>query len=542
MGTSKILASAATSASYNMMFQLMFRLMTFVLNAYILRHVSKEFLGVVNVRLILLYTTILMIVREAFRRACLSKTQDRKWQQVINLLWCILPISVFVASFFAYIWYYILEKPDPDLVPNYGIAVICFAVSTVIENLAEPLWVISQAFLFVRLRAIVDGICLALRVLLTAVAVTYFPHWGLFGACCAHIISTVVYPVIYYGYFIYYLSTHQKEIETDKFPLRSWKDFLPKQTNGQPLFNAGLVKLTWSFFKQTVLKQLLTEGERYAMTIFNILSFSDQGMYDVVNNLGSLVARFVFFPIEDSGFLFFTQSFTRGVPIKDQNKESVTLACRVLESLLTLVVLIGVTFLAFGYPYSYLLLDIYGGENLSSGSGPTLLRWYCVYVLIIAVNGVTECFVFAAMSQKEVDKYNHKMLLFSIIFLLSSYYLGKHLGGVGFILANCLNIAARVAHSVYYIHHFTKDSDHYPLRGMFPSMPVMICYIGSFLITFYSERFFCCDSGWVTRLVHIGVGGVCLLVVLGAIFLTQKRLLTFVVEQYKEKIMHTKAE
>jgi oligosaccharide translocation protein RFT1 len=80
------------------------------------------------------------------------------------------------------------------------------------------------------------------------------------------------------------------------------------------------VKLTWSFFKQTVLKQLLTEGERYAMTIFNILSFGDQGMYDIVSNLGSLVARFVFFPIEDSGYLFFTQSFTRGVPIKEQNK------------------------------------------------------------------------------------------------------------------------------------------------------------------------------------------------------------------------------
>lgn len=36
--------------------------------------------------------------------------------------------------------------------------------------------------------------------------------------------------------------------------------------------------------------------------------------------------------------------------------------------------------------------------------GPSLLRCYSSYVLLLAVNGVTECFVFAAMSQEEVDK------------------------------------------------------------------------------------------------------------------------------------------
>lgn len=37
--------------------------------------------------------------------------------------------------------------------------------------------------------------------------------------------------------------------------------------------------------------------------------------------------------------------------------------------------------------------------------GPVLLRSYCVYVLLLAVNGVTECFTFAAMSKEEVDRW-----------------------------------------------------------------------------------------------------------------------------------------
>lgn len=37
-------------------------------------------------------------------------------------------------------------------------------------------------------------------------------------------------------------------------------------------------------------------------------------------------------------------------------------------------------------------------------AGPTLLRWFCVYVLLLAVNGVSEGFVFATMSKEQVDR------------------------------------------------------------------------------------------------------------------------------------------
>lgn len=182
------------------------------------------------------------------------------------------------------------------------------------------------------------------------------------------------------------------------------------------------------------------------MTIFGVLSFADQGIYDVVNNLGSMAARFLFQPIEESGYLFFSQLLLRGKPLKEQNKESIELATGVLSCLLKLVILVGTIILVFGYAYSYLALDLYGGTILSSGSGPMLLRWYCLYVLVIAINGTTECFVFATMSKTEVDRYNQKMLLFSAIFLVSSLGFTHQFGSVGFILANCLNMGARIIH------------------------------------------------------------------------------------------------
>lgn len=75
-----------------------------------------------------------------------------------------------------------------------------------------------------------------------------------------------------------------------------------------------------SFAKQGVLKQVLTEGEKYVMSVSPVLSFSEQATYDIVNNMGSMAARFIFRPIEDSSYFYFTQTIARDVQLNKQNR------------------------------------------------------------------------------------------------------------------------------------------------------------------------------------------------------------------------------
>lgn len=44
-----------------------------------------------------------------------------------------------------------------------------------------------------------------------------------------------------------------------------------------------------------------------------------QGSYDIVNNLGSLAARFIFRPIEDSAYFYFTQTIERDNSLNNQH-------------------------------------------------------------------------------------------------------------------------------------------------------------------------------------------------------------------------------
>nr|CAB3265543.1 protein RFT1 homolog [Phallusia mammillata] len=542
----KILASTSRLASYNMLLQLSFRVLTFVLNAFVLRYITKETLGVVNVRLLLLYSTVLFMSREAFRRACLStdtshedgKTTSSKvrWKQTVNLLWCILPVGVICNALATYTWINLLENPDPTVTPHYTSAVYVFGLCAWVELIVEPLWVIAQSFLFIKLKVISEGLAILTKCIVTVVLVLLRPHWGLVSFSIAQVSFSIVYISIFYGYFTWFVTTN-KQKQMDDFPFSTVADFFPKFHVSEGFVDRKTAKLTKSFFKQSVLKQLLTEGERYVMTILNVLSFADQGVYDIINNLGSLVARFIFLPIEESFYLFFAKTLRRGEDSTKQSKDEIKAVTHVLFCLLRLVVLIGSVILAFGLPYSKLLLDIYGGKILSAGVGPVLLKFYCFYVLTIAVNGTTECFVFAAMSQAQVDRYNKKMFLFSLLFLVTSYYLTKTVGSVGFILANCLNMLARIIHSVWFINRFYKGMDEIksPLLGIIPSNKVIVSLIVSSFICLISESYLCCDHGWLYRLAHISIGAVCLFVCCITIWLNEGSVVQFLHEQYFKK-------
>ncbi len=82
--------------------------------------------------------------------------------------------------------------------------------------------------------------------------------------------------------------------------------------------------------------------------------------------------------------------------------------------LLRFVLITSLLVITFGIPYSRFLLNIYGGSNLSDGPGPLLLRLYCIYILFLAINGITEAFSQATMSIQQLKTYKNLIAIFAI--------------------------------------------------------------------------------------------------------------------------------
>eukprot|EP00051_Salpingoeca_urceolata_P029463 m.489991 g.489991 ORF g.489991 m.489991 type:complete len:551 (-) comp27332_c0_seq1:93-1745(-) len=522
------LQSASRGASYSMLLQVMFRVATFVLNILILRFTSAELLGVVNVRLTLLYSTVLFVGREAFRKACLSFGQGRPlvdWIPVVNLVWLSIPIGVISSMLLAFLWLNHMEQPD---VASYALAVGAFATCAVLELSVEPLWILGQVHLYPRVKVAAEGIAIAVKCVSTAVLLVLVPQWGLLSFVIAQFAHTVALIAAYYGYFAW-----EAPRSGDHLPISSVWQVLPQKVGSSWPISTSMLQLIQSFLGQTVLKQLLTEGERFVMSFFSVLSFAQQGVYDAIINLGSLAARFLFQPIEENFYTFFAGLLRRGSPPTKESLDDRTqrhademMALQTLQLLLKLVVYIACVICTFSQAYSYLLLQLYGGTILTGNGGPMLLRTFSVYLLFLAVNGVTECFAAAVMDKVQVDVHTKWMLGFSVVFLLAAGFFTSALGSVGFILANSLNMLVRIIKSAVTIFWYVKERPEmhgrFSMANCLPRGPVVVAFALSLVVTLYSESAFCCDTTLWRKLLHVGVGALCLFACLGTAWLCEK--------------------
>ena len=104
----------------------------------------------------------------------------------------------------------------------------------------------------------------------------------------------------------------------------------------------------------------------------SIFSFAEQGVYDVVNNLGSVPVRSLLLPIEESSYFYFAQMLNRSVSIEKQPRKEVEQIVTVLRRLLRALSLFGATVAVFGYSYLLVILYLNGGRTLTEG--PILLK------------------------------------------------------------------------------------------------------------------------------------------------------------------------
>ncbi|KAF3614436.1 putative ribosomal protein L15 [Capsicum annuum] len=120
-----------------------------------------------------------------------------------------------------------------------------------------------------------------------------------------------------------------------------------------------------------------------------------------------------------------------------------------LTEALKLVLLIGFVVMAFGPSYSYSLIRLLYGRKWSDGEASTALRYYCLYVILLAMNGTTEAFLHAVANETQLKRSNDSLLVFSLIYLVLNVSLIRSAGAIGLILANSLRLG-KIGHAFHH--------------------------------------------------------------------------------------------
>ena len=494
-----VLQSSAKGVTYTMITIAAQRLFTFTLNTALLRYVSADIIGFANADMELLLATILL-TREASTLIALrvnmntivpsmftdtstvsppvsansanSKRRKSKdslssptttsnsnttltlpQQRFTNLTWLPVLLGILINCILLFIFYYqaqLSTSSSSSPTELSSLSLFCFAAF--LETLAGPFVIYCQSLLLMNGRALTDITAMLVKCISIFILAAYF-RLGIM----AYAIGQVLYATTILGGFIITVLS-QSGITISLLIPRwitvpnnlSWLETLKFQ------FGYQETSLLGAFAIQSIVKYLLTEGDRLLMTI--IATRSSRGVYSTVTNYGSLAARLLFQPLEEnmrnivSKLVTVPDTLPSSSSLSTENLTNNRIALNIFYGLFRLVIIIGLFFSIFGPIYSPIVSNILLGKRLEFyPEFVEALSAYCIYVTFMALNGVTEAFATGAANQSRIKTSSIHMMIAFTISSICIYQFMPIYGLVGLIAANSMNMLIRTISSLSYI-------------------------------------------------------------------------------------------
>ncbi|PWW75859.1 Rft-1-domain-containing protein [Tuber magnatum] len=375
-----LLSASAEGAKFLILLQVASRLLTFLVNQLLLQYLSPSLLGI-SVQLELFMISILYFSRESLRTA-LQRTLAAHHQTVINLSLLTLPLGLLFAATLSLFYARSFASSETVSQPFFFESVCLYALATIIELAVEPYFALAQLGLRYKVRAAAESAAAFARCILTC-GVTVAVAKG-----CGS------------NYHLTY-------------------------------FHKPLTSLAMSMWLQSALKHLLTQGDSLLITYFT--TNHAQGIYALSSNYGSLIARMLFQPIEESSRNLFAKLLSSTTA---PSRENITSAKITLQTLIKLYLLLSTFFTL--------------AKTLSA---------FCYYIPLLAINGVTEAFVQSVANERELAGQSAWMFAFSLGFATVGWVFLRVLGwgAQGLVAANGVNMLVRILWSAGFVRgYFTR--------------------------------------------------------------------------------------
>ncbi|WWD01464.1 hypothetical protein V866_008408 [Kwoniella sp. B9012] len=496
--------------------QLLSRLLTFTLNQVLLRLASPAVFGTAAIQFDLICSTILFLSREGVRNALLrtksnpSGDDAAKDERQVKALSTIpfqlgLVISLIVGSIYIYSSD-LTTTSQPDFYPSLGM----YILGSLMELSIEPVYIAihrsNPPRLGVRLRA--EG---GMAIVRSVVTVTSLLGLGDKNA----LLSFALGQVAGAGWLVV---IYLKEVKRDIKGL-FWTDKIEEEDR----FNPHTVSLALANTGQSFVKHLLTEADRIAVA--RICPLDGQGGYAVAMNYGSLIARIIFQPLEESLLLHYSSSS----PTSSHTISLYTFTIRLSLYLTTII-------LSFIQPLYPSLAVILLPRQYQSTSAPSILHLYLIsYIPLMSLNGITETFVTSSATPKQIREQSKWMIASSLVFALTLFGMTSKNASTIFnkwswnveptreeslILASCSAMLVRIVFSL--LHAKTTFSSKFRVKDVLPDLRIIIWNFSVWLLLDKLAKTGRWEVNWKGWIALIGTGGVLGLITLVFIFLVER--------------------
>lgn len=605
------------------------KLVTASMNALMIRYVTAEIMGFAGNDMELLLSSILFLSRESFRHvadrfpagAALTPVPPNGRQldgnaavlraRIVGTSLLPVPLGLALSLLAACIYaaYFASKATNGSEAASF----FCFCGAAALETLAEPLYILSASSLLHAVRARAEVAATLVKCVISfALALA---GWGALSFGIAQVAFSLTLLACYWqGLSAHIASTRAAWLvdnaaqtalagkpaaaagpPTSVAALLSearWPEARAALARGAPraalseLVGPEGARLLGGFAGQGVVKHLLTEGDRMLLAL--LASRADRGAHAVVANYGSLAARLVFCPLEESLRRLTAQSglaawlakptaataaatgpasatvaavsseakLPAADAVNQPNKGSakqrrgnelvgvdgpsktVGAASREVATIPSfepavdvaahqqalgafsaasyLVSWIGMAAVAFGPALAPLFVryvlgrawmsqpsdasgnstntaisSTHGSSGGQSADVAGVLSAYCVYLLCMAVNGVTEGFATALADASRLHAANIALAGAFAAYAAAAAVLLPRFGTPGLVLAGCVNMAVRISSSVAFISSSLRARGvPFSLRDGLPSLRVLAVAAAGALLSLASAGVF----------------------------------------------------
>ncbi len=492
--------------------QLVTRVLTFVLNVFIARSLSLASYGVSSVQFHLINSSIVFLAREGVRRSCLRSTSDDASLIAGSLV--AIPAGIVLASASGAFFH-----------ARGNTAAVMQCVAACIEVLSEPMYILATRRNWFGMRTGCEAVAMVAKNLVSV--------WLLNGAWFGWMEPTVA---VSWGQVVYGC------VLLACFAVGTWALTLGGGGGGmdggvgsvgsvgtdgtaQTVGTVSSWTIGTSFYSfyatftfQAAGKLVLAEGSKAVLAM--VTSEDVQGVYGLVNNLGSLVVRTLFQPFEELVFVTFSGGVGGDDPTSSKKRQA-----DLLGSLSQLVCIVGGVMAAFGPAYAYVALRILYGERWASSDAPRALGLYSVYVALLATNGTLEAFLHGVADQKNLLKNNVALILASLAHMGLNVAAVRPHGAAGLLFADGVNMTLRIVYSCVFVDgYFRETCGGWRGVGLAPSARVISALgVASALARASNAALMRGDITLMRMARHVGAGGALLLAVLAVVYVDVRR-------------------
>lgn len=485
--------SVIKGASLLIILQVASRLITFIANQLLVRYLTAPLLGL-STQLEVYYLSILFFARESLRVAIqrqgiagAANTKDdaddaaaaarREGQAVVNLGYLAIGLGSIVSVSLG--WMYLASAPATTLQTPWLVESLwLYGIAAMVELLSEPCFVLMQTRLQFGTRAAAESIATFLRCIVVFGSAVWASQKSVDIGVLPFALGQLSYGVSLL--LVYFVSGYRLALTTgfSLFPKRltSSKDVVFVLS----YFYQPTVSLAGSMMAQSVVKHLLTQGDTFLISLFSTPEV--QGVYALANNYGSLLARLLFQPVEESSRSYFSRLLSSPSPSNNgqsssQPSASVKEAKRNLHTILRLYILLSAIIVSIGHFAAPPLLSIVAGRRWTGSGAGQVLGTYCFYIPFMGLNGITEAFVASVASEAQVHRQSFWMGIFSAVFAASAFLFMSvlQLGAQGLVYANSINMLCRIVWSgTFIVGFFTSHGLDFAPASLFPATTIAV--------------------------------------------------------------------